>query len=171
MRTEEPIGQSFVFAQESQQQVLGFDIGRPELAGFVACEKDDAPGFLRIAFKHNALSLDLPGRERRVPPSPLKPNLALTTPHIMQPKGQDNQALKHRLTLRSRYRRNPLAPPRALLLILLQFAIPTVLFYSLYLSYQCLKPEAIPAKFPRPDLAATAKRGDNGGQMTNCALR
>ncbi len=37
--------------------MLGLDIRRPELAGLVACEKDDAPGFLRIAFKHNALPL------------------------------------------------------------------------------------------------------------------
>ncbi len=53
---QETIGQGFVFAQESEKQMLRLDIGRPELAGFVACEKDDAPGFLRIAFKHNAPS-------------------------------------------------------------------------------------------------------------------
>src|SRR5215469_15082937 len=46
--TEEAVGQGLVFTQESQQEMLGFDIGRPELAGLVACEKDDAPGFLRI---------------------------------------------------------------------------------------------------------------------------
>ena len=38
-------------------------------------------------------------------------------------------------------------------------------------TWQQIKPEATPAKFPPSDLAATAKRGDNGGQMTNCALR
>src|SRR5579872_4525838 len=32
------------------------NIRRPELAGFVAREKDDAPCLLRIAFKHMALS-------------------------------------------------------------------------------------------------------------------
>jgi len=51
------IGQGFVFAQESEKQMFGLDIRRPELASFVACEKDDAPGFLRIAFKHNAFPL------------------------------------------------------------------------------------------------------------------
>ena len=66
MGAQEPIGQGFVFAQESQKEVLSLDIRRPELAGFVACEKDDAPGFLRIAFKHNALPLDLPGQEELV---------------------------------------------------------------------------------------------------------
>ena len=55
MRAKEPIGQGLVFAQKSQKQVLSLNIGRPKLAGFVAREKNDAPGFLRIAFKHNAL--------------------------------------------------------------------------------------------------------------------
>src|SRR5450755_3962150 len=62
MGPQETIGQGFIFAQESQKQVLRLDIGRPELAGLVACEKDDAPGFLRIAFKHIAL-----------PPEPSRP--------------------------------------------------------------------------------------------------
>ena len=62
VRTQESIGQGFVFAQEPQQQVLGLYIRRPELACFVARKKDDAPGFLRITFKHNAL-----------PPEPFRP--------------------------------------------------------------------------------------------------
>src|SRR5579864_87936 len=37
--------------------MLRLDIRRPELAGFVACKENDAPCFLRIAFKHNALPL------------------------------------------------------------------------------------------------------------------
>src|SRR5579862_2704187 len=56
VRPQETIGQGLVFTQESEKQMLRLDIRRPELAGFVACEKDDAPGFLRIAFKHNAPS-------------------------------------------------------------------------------------------------------------------
>src|SRR5271169_107890 len=56
MRAQEPIGQGLIFAQEPQQQVLGLDVRRPELACFVARKKDYAPGFLRITFKHNALS-------------------------------------------------------------------------------------------------------------------
>src|ERR1700680_2373601 len=60
---QETIGQGLIFAQESEKQVLSLDIRRPELAGFVACEKDDAPGFLRIAFKHNALPPDFPGQK------------------------------------------------------------------------------------------------------------
>jgi hypothetical protein len=57
MGPQEAIGQGFVFAQEPEKQVLSLNIGRPELAGFVASEEDDAPGFLRIAFKHNAFPL------------------------------------------------------------------------------------------------------------------
>src|SRR5882724_10088764 len=70
MRAQEAIGQGLVFAQKSQKQMLSLDVRRPELAGFVAREKDDAPGFLRIAFKHNALPPDLPGRERTGLPDP-----------------------------------------------------------------------------------------------------
>src|ERR1700722_2985694 len=70
VRTQETIGQGLVFAQKSEKQVLSLNVRRPELAGFVAREKDDAPGFLRIAFKHNALPPDLPGRERTGLPDP-----------------------------------------------------------------------------------------------------
>jgi hypothetical protein len=76
---QETIGQGFIFAQESEKQVLRLDIGRPELAGFVACEKDDAPGFLRIAFKHNALPPDFPGRENVVRPTYRTRSLILPT--------------------------------------------------------------------------------------------
>src|SRR5579864_7880394 len=71
---QETIGQGLVFTQKSEKQMLGLNIRRPELAGFVACEKDDAPGFLRIAFKHNALSPDLPGRENICSPDLPKPD-------------------------------------------------------------------------------------------------
>jgi hypothetical protein len=37
------------------------NIRRPELAGFIAREKDDAPRLLRITFKHMALSPELSG--------------------------------------------------------------------------------------------------------------
>src|SRR5437588_12774925 len=57
MRTQKPVREGFVFAQKSQKQVLRLNVRRPELAGFVARKKDDAPGFLRIAFKHGALPL------------------------------------------------------------------------------------------------------------------
>jgi hypothetical protein len=75
MGPQESIGQSFIFAQESEKQVLSLYIRRPELAGFVTREKDDAPGFLRIAFKHNALPPDLPGREETMPARPTEPTL------------------------------------------------------------------------------------------------
>ncbi len=55
VRAQESVRQGFVFAQKSQQQVLGLDIGRAELTGFVARKKDDAPRFFRITFKHKAL--------------------------------------------------------------------------------------------------------------------
>src|SRR5713226_8603983 len=63
VRAQESISKGFVFAQKTQKQVLSLNIGRPELAGFVAREEDDAPGFLRITFKHNALPPDVPAEE------------------------------------------------------------------------------------------------------------
>src|SRR4029077_287533 len=55
MRAQKTISQGFVFAQKAQQQVLRLDIRRPELACLIAREKDDAPCFFGIAFKHKAL--------------------------------------------------------------------------------------------------------------------
>src|SRR5215469_8259725 len=60
MRTQEAIGQGLVFAQKSQQQMFGLYIRRPELAGFIARKKDDAPCFLRITFEHIAPSPRVP---------------------------------------------------------------------------------------------------------------
>src|SRR5207248_854684 len=78
MRTEEPVGEGFVFAQKSQKQVLRFNVRRTELAGFIAREKDDAPGFLRIAFKHDALPLTFAVEKNLWPldlPEPHKPKI------------------------------------------------------------------------------------------------
>jgi hypothetical protein len=55
MRAQKTIGQGFIFAQQSEQQVFGLNIRRAELAGFIPREKDDAPGFLCIAFKHKPI--------------------------------------------------------------------------------------------------------------------
>src|ERR1700757_5458707 len=55
MRPQEPVGRGFTLAQKPQQQVFGLDVRRAELAVFIAREKNDAPGFLRVAFKHIAL--------------------------------------------------------------------------------------------------------------------
>src|SRR5260370_19060669 len=63
VRTKESIRQGFIFAQEPQQQMLSLDVRRPELACFVARKEDDAPGFLVITFKHNALPPDVPAEE------------------------------------------------------------------------------------------------------------
>src|SRR6185312_15695546 len=52
MRTQEPIRQCFVFAQQAQQQVFGLDIRRAELAGFVTSKKDYSPRLFCVAFKH-----------------------------------------------------------------------------------------------------------------------
>src|SRR6266536_2272014 len=54
MGTQETVGQGFVFAEQSQEQVLGLNIRRAELAGFVPREKDDAPCFFRITLEHIA---------------------------------------------------------------------------------------------------------------------
>src|SRR5690242_14583248 len=52
MRTQEPIRQCFVFAQQAQQKVFGLDVRRAELAGFVTSKKDYPPRLFCVAFKH-----------------------------------------------------------------------------------------------------------------------
>src|SRR5262244_2566964 len=79
--------------------MLRLDIGRPELAGLVACEKDDAPGFLRIAFKHNA-PLTFLGEEDASRPDEAGPERPYTRPvtlfysHIMQSRDHQTQVEK-----------------------------------------------------------------------------
>src|SRR5438552_17682430 len=91
MRAQETIGQGFVFAQKPQQQVLRFNVGRAELAGLITRKEDDAPGFLRITFKHIALPLSSRGEvgQRTRPPfhsNPSSPiplcNQVINTPTI-----------------------------------------------------------------------------------------
>src|ERR1700680_4674810 len=65
MRAQKTIGQGLVFAEQSEQQVFGLNIGRPELAGFVPRKKDYAPGFLRVAFEH----IPIPPRVRAERPA------------------------------------------------------------------------------------------------------
>ena len=55
MRAQEAISQGFVFAQKSEQQMLGLNIRRAELAGFIPRKKDDAPCFFRITLEHKPL--------------------------------------------------------------------------------------------------------------------
>src|ERR1017187_2903666 len=52
MRTQEPVDDSCVFAQKSQQQVLRLYARRTGLTGRVARKGDDASCFLRVAFEH-----------------------------------------------------------------------------------------------------------------------
>src|ERR1035437_3834458 len=52
MRTQEPEGESFVFAQKSQEQVLRLFVRRTELTGLVARKEDDTPCYLRVSFEH-----------------------------------------------------------------------------------------------------------------------
>src|SRR5579884_1286657 len=66
MRTQEAVGQSLVFAQESQEQVLGLYIRRTELAGFIPCKEYDAPCFFRITLEHNPFPQIPPETEGRV---------------------------------------------------------------------------------------------------------
>src|SRR3954451_17130209 len=56
MRAQKAVGQRFVFAQQAQQQVLRLYIRRAELAGFVSCEEDYAPGFLCVPLEHIPLA-------------------------------------------------------------------------------------------------------------------
>src|SRR5271165_2539155 len=86
---QETIRQGFVFAQESEKQMLSLDVRRPELAGFIACEKDYAPGFLRIAFEHSALPLTFPVEKHLPCPTyrTLDPNLiTLCNQRAVKPK-------------------------------------------------------------------------------------
>ena len=53
VRAQEAVRQRLVLPQQTQQQVLGLDVGTAELAGLVPREKDHAPGLLGIAFKHS----------------------------------------------------------------------------------------------------------------------
>ena len=41
VRTQEPVGQRLVFAQQPEQQVFGLDVRAAELAGLVPREEDD----------------------------------------------------------------------------------------------------------------------------------
>ena len=68
--------------------MFGLNIRRPELAGLIACEKDDAPGFLRVAFKHNALPPEPSWPRRSYPARPAErgPNLTTTLCNQMAAK-------------------------------------------------------------------------------------
>src|SRR5713226_3222351 len=57
VRTQEPIGQGFVFTKQPQQQVLGLNIRRTDLAGFVPRKEDDPSCLFRITFEHIAPDL------------------------------------------------------------------------------------------------------------------
>ena len=61
MRAQKTIGQGLIFAQQAEQKMLGLNIRRAELAGLVPRKKDDAPGFLRIAFEHIPIPPSLRG--------------------------------------------------------------------------------------------------------------
>ena len=52
VRPQEPVGQCFVFAQQAQEQMLGFDVRTAELAGLVPREEDHPPRFFRVTLKH-----------------------------------------------------------------------------------------------------------------------
>jgi hypothetical protein len=52
VRPQKAIGQRFVLTQQAEQQMLCFNVGRPELTGLVPRKEDYATRFLRIAFEH-----------------------------------------------------------------------------------------------------------------------
>ena len=63
MRAKKAVGERLVFAQQAEQQMLGLDVRRAELAGLVPREEDDAPRFFCIAFEHDSSErLRLPSR-------------------------------------------------------------------------------------------------------------
>src|SRR5579859_893250 len=54
VRTQETVGQGLIFAQQAEQQVLGFDIRASELAGLISGEEDDTPGFFSVSLEHSS---------------------------------------------------------------------------------------------------------------------
>src|SRR5579863_820427 len=52
VRTQEAIGEGFVFPQQPEQEMLSLDVGASELAGFVPSKKYYAARFLSVSFKH-----------------------------------------------------------------------------------------------------------------------
>src|SRR4029077_11038382 len=61
VRTQKAVRERLVLTQQAQQQVVSLYVRTAVLARLVPCEKDHAPSFFRIAFKHvsPALSLSL----------------------------------------------------------------------------------------------------------------
>ena len=56
VRRQEAVCKCFVFSEDSEEKMLGFNRRRTEFAGFIACEKDDPAGFFGIALEIDALS-------------------------------------------------------------------------------------------------------------------
>ena len=67
---QKAVGQGLIFAQQPEQQMFGLNIRRAKLAGLVPRKEDDAPGFLRVAFKHKPISPRVSRGTPRLPPNP-----------------------------------------------------------------------------------------------------
>src|SRR5438874_1110198 len=79
MRAQEAVGQRLIFAQQSQQQVLGLNVRRAKLACLVPSKKYYPSRLLCIALEHCALREALQRRELLASaPSPI----LLGTPHL-----------------------------------------------------------------------------------------
>ena len=63
VRAQKAVRQRLVLAHQAEQQMLGLDVRAAVLAGLVPREKDHAPGFLRIAFKHGSALFSLSASE------------------------------------------------------------------------------------------------------------
>ena len=55
MRSQEPVSQRLIFPKQTQQQVLGLDVGAAELARLIPREEYYPACFFRVAFKHRPL--------------------------------------------------------------------------------------------------------------------
>jgi hypothetical protein len=44
--------EELVFAEQAEEEMLGFDVGRAVLAGFVTRREEGAAGLLGVAFEH-----------------------------------------------------------------------------------------------------------------------
>src|SRR5450631_777185 len=63
-----PADHGVVLAQQAQQQVLGFDVRRAELAGLIARKEDHAPRLFGIALEHKPPKSGRSPNPRRAPP-------------------------------------------------------------------------------------------------------
>src|ERR1700728_321887 len=77
MGTQKAVGQCLIFTQQPQEQVLGLDVRRAELAGLISCKVYDAPFCVCVSLEHNPFSQIPPETQDRVDPASPEPQKTL----------------------------------------------------------------------------------------------